>query len=154
MPVGLHLPPSAASPRVQDGRDEYPRPQTPPGLSVPVLTVLCRAPAAAGGPCPACPGSAALPVVGATPGQSHLMEGAGIQHPAEREVGHPLEIPGKGREISAPAPRPRRGGVWLCSCRGFGLSQDFHRTSFTPQHQNFSQVVKQEGFGSAATADL
>lgn len=80
------------------------------------------------------------------------MEGGGIQHPAEREVGHPLEIPAKGGEMSAPT---SHGGVWLWLCRGgFDLSQDFHPTSFTSQHQSFIQLVKQGGFGSAATADL
>lgn len=96
-PVGLHLSPTAASPRVQDGGAEQLRPQIPAGRSVPVLTVLSRAPAAPGGPCP---GSSAVPVIRATPGQSHLMEGGGIQHPTEREVGHPLEIPAKGGKIS------------------------------------------------------
>lgn len=72
---------------------------------MPVLTVLCRAPAAPGGPSPVCPGRSAVPVIGATPRQSHLMEGGGIQHPAEREVGHPLEIPVKGWEMSAPTSR-------------------------------------------------
>lgn len=77
----------------------------PKARGVPVLTVLCRAPVAPGEGSLACPGSSAVAVIGATPRQGHLMEGGGIQHPAEREVGHPLEIPVKGGEISAPTSR-------------------------------------------------
>lgn len=38
------------------------------------------------------------------------MERGGIQDPAEREVGHPLEVPAKGRQTSGPTPGAPQGG--------------------------------------------
>lgn len=88
---------------------------------------------APGGRCPACPGTAALPVARAAPRQGHLMERGGIQDPAEREVGHPLEVPGKGREMSALGSTARGFRLrlhWVSE-----LSQGFHPASFMSHHQ-------------------
>lgn len=108
--VGLQLTSTAAPSAVRVGElvcghPRYPNPTRTPG---PVLTMLCGAPLA--------PGSTALPIARAAPWQSHLMERGGVQDPAEREVGQPLECPGKGSEMSAPTCRPPR--KFGCVCGG------------------------------------
>lgn len=80
------------------------------------------------------------------------MERGGVQDPAEWEVGDPLEVPGKGREMSAPTPRSPRG-VRLCLCQVFDLSRGFHPASFVLHRQECIQVTKQEEFASATTSD-
>lgn len=116
--AGPHLPSTAASPgaRREELDSQHPRNPKPTMTPASVLTVLRGAPAAPGGRRPVCPGSAALPVARAAPRQSHLMERGSIQDPAEREVGHPLEVPGKGREMSAPTPGPDpRDFIYVCA---------------------------------------
>lgn len=148
VPAGLQLPSTVASgARVEELASQHPRNPNPSRTPALTLTVLCGAPAA-----PAWPGSAALPVARAAPRQSHLMERAAVQDAAEWEVGHPLEVPGKGREMSAPTPRPP-WGFRLSLCRVFDPSQGFHPASFTPRCQECIQVIKQEEFASATTSD-
>lgn len=104
-----------------------------------VLTMWCGLSPVPGGRCPACPGTAALPVARAAPRQSHLMERGGIQDPAEREVGHPLEVPGKGREMSAPTLRSITRGFRLHLRRVFELSQGFTQHASCPIIRNASR---------------
>lgn len=137
--AGLHLTSTAAPPAARMGELDCGRPRNPnpTGPPAPVLTMLCGAPVA--------PGSAALPVARAAPWQSHLMERGGVQDPAEREVGQPLECPGKGREKSAPTRGPPQE-VWWCVWWVFVLSHGFH------WHRECTWGCIQEGFGFAATS--
>lgn len=68
---------------------------------LPVLTLLCKAsltphfgPASSEqGADPLRPGCLAVSICHPTAGQCHLVEGGGVQHATDGQLGHPLELP-------------------------------------------------------------